>query len=79
MVRFLLSWREIGDFSSGKQFWEYPLLKRLGSIGQLGKVSQQKHPFVKMTFELIKGFVEFGQFDVDEFKLFVEDFAALIF
>ena len=54
-------------------------MKRLGSIGQFGKVSQQKHPFVKMTFELIKGFFEFGQFDVDEFKLFVEDFTALIF
>ena len=54
-------------------------MKWLGSIGEFGKVAQQKNPLVKMTFELVEGFSEFWQFDVDEFEFFVEDFAALIF
>ena len=38
-----------------------------------------KHPLVKMTVELVERFVEFWEFDVNEFKLFVEDFGTLIF
>jgi hypothetical protein len=42
-------------------------------------MSQQEHPLIEVGFELVEGLGELGQFDVDKFQLFVEDFTALVF
>jgi hypothetical protein len=41
-------------------------------------MAQQEHPLIEVGFELVEGFGELGQFDVNKFQLFVEDFAVLV-
>jgi hypothetical protein len=42
-------------------------------------VFEQIEPLIEVGGELVEGFGEFGEFDVDEFEFVVEDLAVLVF